>query len=1018
MSKNKTIVDVRVKDIEKWRYPSKHYVYVLEVTWSEGTKTIIYRRYSRFFEFQCKLLEKFPEEAGSKDPAQRMIPFLPGKKIFGRSHTRKVAMERKQPIDEYCRQLIRLPPKLSDSSFVIDFFEITEEDINPQKEKLEKKTSSTCDVISDPVLLERYVAVADYNQRESNQCNLRAGQVVEVVEKNQHGWWFVNCTDDFSEGWVPANFLEPYDKDTEEDSLNEVLEVAENHITTNSYEAQSPDEISFEKGVVVKVLEKKLDGWWRVSYKGSQGYVPAIFLEAYTQDVDETKLSATYSVFTMEDAVKETMSRQTRSKDDSDKPKTSHTHQRRGSDSGPSTSPSKSPAEATSRVVFAGAVAKNEPKRHKRSLSPPRTFSSASSLGKANKPTVSKHASVSEHLSSSVSGSKVSGQPRPQPPRPQRPPHPIKQSSHEAIYGTITAPPPRKNSIKKTKGKPKSGARPQLRPKPLPPALTTETETTSDQPDQHLYENIDDTTPPENNHDTTPTEYYRTVAEFSSQVGDGLSFPEGVVVELISQTSSGWWYVLLGDKEGWVPSSYLDKCDPPNAPPPVKTSLAPAKNLTSDHNNAISGSHSPTPPTRESTSPSNTTRGHLSSTFALQNKPKPPKPERYKKSTDGDAKPLSLKPYTPTKSASSTRDSSSSTCRDPLHPPVKESRTSKPVVAKKTPSSSDTTGVRRDPPSPSGKTQTRPPTIDKPKPYATSSTLSSGKAPPPKPRPRAATKAIDDDQSSGVSSELAAILAKRSVTSGSGSRPTPSGLKPSLQSSGPKPSHRVTNGSGNHPSPKPKPKSIHSQELAPPIPVSSAKPTPIPSRPPHSPKPRPTRPAAPIKKSDVQVNGSDSRRPPPRPPASPSDGSDSRRPPPRPPASPSAKADCWVTCESYTAQSQDCLSFEQGVVVDEVVEKAGDWWFVELRGEQGWVPSTYLERSTKSSKGSKPSRPLPPSKNYYFSLADFNGLPSGSIPLSEGERVEVMEECDDGWWRVSKTSGEEGWVPATYLEKQ
>ena len=27
-------------------------VYVLEVTWSEGTKTIIYRRYSRFFEFQ------------------------------------------------------------------------------------------------------------------------------------------------------------------------------------------------------------------------------------------------------------------------------------------------------------------------------------------------------------------------------------------------------------------------------------------------------------------------------------------------------------------------------------------------------------------------------------------------------------------------------------------------------------------------------------------------------------------------------------------------------------------------------------------------------------------------------------------------------------------------------------------------------------------------------------------------------------------------------------------------------
>lgn len=27
---------------------------------------------------QCELLEKFPEEAGTKDPSARMIPFLPG----------------------------------------------------------------------------------------------------------------------------------------------------------------------------------------------------------------------------------------------------------------------------------------------------------------------------------------------------------------------------------------------------------------------------------------------------------------------------------------------------------------------------------------------------------------------------------------------------------------------------------------------------------------------------------------------------------------------------------------------------------------------------------------------------------------------------------------------------------------------------------------------------------------------------------------------------------------------------
>ena len=44
-------------------------------------------------------------------------------------------------------------------------------------------------VISDPVLLDRYVAIADYVKQETNHCSLEAGQVVEVVEKNQHGGW-------------------------------------------------------------------------------------------------------------------------------------------------------------------------------------------------------------------------------------------------------------------------------------------------------------------------------------------------------------------------------------------------------------------------------------------------------------------------------------------------------------------------------------------------------------------------------------------------------------------------------------------------------------------------------------------------------------------------------------------------------------------------------------------------------------------------------------------------------------
>ena len=80
--------------------------------------------------------------------------------------------------------------------------------------------------ISDPIVLERYVAIADYVKQKKNECSLKEGQTVEVVDKNQNGrdaaaivvlcvhippssgWWFVNL-DDCNEGWVPATYLEP-----------------------------------------------------------------------------------------------------------------------------------------------------------------------------------------------------------------------------------------------------------------------------------------------------------------------------------------------------------------------------------------------------------------------------------------------------------------------------------------------------------------------------------------------------------------------------------------------------------------------------------------------------------------------------------------------------------------------------------------------------------------------------------------------------------------------------------------
>lgn len=101
------LVSVVVVDVQKRLSPTKHYCYVIHVTWSEGGATVVYRRYSEIFDFhvrcrlllssfrwrrrwrwrpsltphlfpaQTRLLDMFPEEAGERGSA-RIIPFLPG----------------------------------------------------------------------------------------------------------------------------------------------------------------------------------------------------------------------------------------------------------------------------------------------------------------------------------------------------------------------------------------------------------------------------------------------------------------------------------------------------------------------------------------------------------------------------------------------------------------------------------------------------------------------------------------------------------------------------------------------------------------------------------------------------------------------------------------------------------------------------------------------------------------------------------------------------------------------------
>ncbi|XP_040907702.1 SH3 and PX domain-containing protein 2B isoform X2 [Toxotes jaculatrix] len=281
----RTVQEVTVQDVQKRRNPNKHYVYIIKVSWSDGSTEIIYRRYSKFFDLQMELLDKFPVEGGQKDPKRRIIPFLPGKILFRRSHIRDVAMKRLRPINEYCRALIQLPVYISQCEEVRVFFETRPEDLNPPKEEPIGKKKSGDSTSADPLLLDQYVAVTDYEKQESSEISLHVGQVVEVIEKNESGWWFVSSDD--AQGWVPATCLEAQD---DPDDFTLPGEEEEKYSVIYPYSARDQDEIDLERGMIVEVIQKNLEGWWKIRYQGREGWAPASYLKK--ADIQSQKQSA------------------------------------------------------------------------------------------------------------------------------------------------------------------------------------------------------------------------------------------------------------------------------------------------------------------------------------------------------------------------------------------------------------------------------------------------------------------------------------------------------------------------------------------------------------------------------------------------------------------------------------------------------------------------------------------------------------------------------------------------------
>ncbi|XP_049598821.1 neutrophil cytosol factor 1 [Syngnathus scovelli] len=272
---------VKLLGFEKRFYPSQHYVYMLMVKWSDLAEKLIFRTYPEIYTFHKSLKEMFPIEAGQIEKSDRIIPSLPAPRWVESQRSRE---SKQNTLTEYCLSLIALPSHISRCAHLNAFFKVRPEDENPPAPNtgkkteifLETKVNNTISEISGPIILDTYRVIADFTKTSKHELNLHTGDLVEIVEKNQNGWWFCQC--ETKRGWVPATYLEPLDGPEEAEDVEPNYE-GELHIAVQAYKAETDDEISLERGETIEVIHKLLDGWWVVRKGEETGHFPSMYLQ-------------------------------------------------------------------------------------------------------------------------------------------------------------------------------------------------------------------------------------------------------------------------------------------------------------------------------------------------------------------------------------------------------------------------------------------------------------------------------------------------------------------------------------------------------------------------------------------------------------------------------------------------------------------------------------------------------------------------------------------------------------------
>uniref|UniRef100_A0A914CMP1 SH3 domain-containing protein n=1 Tax=Acrobeloides nanus TaxID=290746 RepID=A0A914CMP1_9BILA len=107
-------------------------------------------------------------------------------------------------------------------------------------------------------------ALYEYDAQDTDELSFDTGQIIELVRKNESGWWQGRIGP--RNGLFPSNYVE------EQPQVPTVRALYE-------YEAHDTDELSFDEGQIVELVKKDESGWWQGRIGSRTGLFPSNYVE-------------------------------------------------------------------------------------------------------------------------------------------------------------------------------------------------------------------------------------------------------------------------------------------------------------------------------------------------------------------------------------------------------------------------------------------------------------------------------------------------------------------------------------------------------------------------------------------------------------------------------------------------------------------------------------------------------------------------------------------------------------------